>query len=1155
MPTWYRRANDVFLKALELHSQSERQAYLETTCGADAASRAEVGSLLEASARAGSFLESHARAMDVTVDLAPESPSLPTVIGAYKLLEQIGEGGFGIVFMAEQTQPVRRMVALKVLKPGMDTRQVIARFEAEMQALAIMDHPNIAKVLDAGATALGRPYFVMELVKGVAITEFCDQHQLTPRNRLELFVTVCQAVQHAHQKGVIHRDLKPSNVLVTVHDAMPVVKVIDFGVAKALGQELTDKTLFTGFAQMIGTPLYMSPEQAEQSGLDIDTRSDIYSLGVLLFELLTGSTPLDAHRLKQASYDEFRRLIREEEPPKPSTRLSESKQSLRSISARRQTEPAKLIRLVRGELDWIVMKALEKDRKGRYETASALAADVERYLNDEPVQACPPSATYRVCKFVRRNKRVAVMASFMSGLLGMAIAALVISYAQVHVALLHKSEALKREQETTYVQRIALAGRELGAGNVGRAEELLDDCPEQLRGWEWHFLKRQRYGNVPPIQHQATVIGVTFSPDGLRIATVCMDGTLAIRDTRTGQVLQALERRTVLLGGSLVRGMAFSPDGRYLAVARNDGEVRVWDPSRGQRLLTLEAHVGPAWQVAFSPDSRTLASGGSDRKVRLWALTSGELLREFSEHPAAVKGVAFRPDGRFVIAACEDGTVKVWDRDTGRATFSFRGEHLAYPWSPSFSPDARRLGWSCLDGVVKIWDTTTGRLEINHQSNTYRCRAVNFGADGKRIALAGFDGTLRLLDAVTGREMLTIIAHPSHVASVAFSPSGHQLASASYDQTVRLWDATPLTGDPLAPHCVTLSGHDEAVSGVDLSADGRWLASASWDQTVKVWELPQRGKKKGQGQPGAPGEITLRYTLRGHSGIVTGVAFSSDHRTLASASWDNTVKLWDLRAPRGESLKEIRSISLTRRVSSIAFSPDGQLLAIGQDNGIALYDPASGKPVHPFKRTPAPVPSVAFHPGRPLLISSGASDPAVKVWDVAAADFNFEIRHNANPNPCVAISPDGRLIATPQPDRAGDHTDHTVKVWSVDWDAKTCTEFRTLNGHRGFVWKVAFGPDGRYLASGSWDSTIKVWDLKDESAEPVTLRGHAGFILGLTFSRDGRYLASASGYAGHGEVKVWDATLWETKPGGGRTTEANRGHRKEMCRCPGRFPP
>jgi len=404
------REQAVFVEALQCATSEARAAYLEGVCGRDTALRRRVEALLRAAEGAGDFLEQPPTGLAAcdrsTMVVTVPCETLGDRIGRYKLLQQIGEGGCGVVYMAEQEEPVRRRVALKVIKVGMDTKSVIARFEAERQALALMDHPNIAKVLDAGATATGRPYFVMELVRGIKLTDYCDENTMPTEERLKLFVQVCQAIQHAHQKGIIHRDIKPSNILVADHDGVPVPKVIDFGIAKATtDQRLTDKTLFTAFEQFIGTPAYMSPEQAKLSGLDIDTRSDIYSLGVLLYELLTGKTPFDSGQLFQAGLDEMRRIIREQEPVRPSTRLSTMLDAdLTTVAKRRHSDPARLTSLIGGDLDWIVMRCLEKDRTRRYETANGLAADLERHLTNEPVVARPPSTTYRLQKAFRRNK-------------------------------------------------------------------------------------------------------------------------------------------------------------------------------------------------------------------------------------------------------------------------------------------------------------------------------------------------------------------------------------------------------------------------------------------------------------------------------------------------------------------------------------------------------------------------------------------------------------------------------------------------------------------------------------------------------------------------------------------------------------------------------
>ena len=478
--------DDIYLAALERSSAEERIALLESACAGNPELRRRVERLLEVQGNLGSFLETPAPEICPTVN-QPVREKPGTQIGPYKLLQQIGEGGMGVVYMAEQLEPVKRRVALKIIKPGMDTRQVIARFEAERQALALMDHPNIAKVLDAGTTESGRPYFVMELVKGQPITQYCDEKQLTPRQRLELLLPVCQAIQHAHQKGIIHRDIKPTNILVAEYDQEPVPKVIDFGVAKATSQALTEKTMFTGYGQIVGTLEYMSPEQAKVNQLDIDTRSDIYSLGVLLYELLTGSTPFDKQRLHSAAFDEMLRIIREEEPPKPSTRLSDLSSphapreepaghgtrsvpaTLASIAALRHTEPAKLTKLIRGELDWIVMKALEKDRSRRYETANGLALDIQRYLSDEPVVACPPSVAYRLRKFARRNKG------------GLAVAALVLFL----LVLLGGGIGWAVRDRAAQEAEIARERDERQAKVAGQLELILAEIEQLLREQKW----------------------------------------------------------------------------------------------------------------------------------------------------------------------------------------------------------------------------------------------------------------------------------------------------------------------------------------------------------------------------------------------------------------------------------------------------------------------------------------------------------------------------------------------------------------------------------------------------------------------------------------------------------------------------------------------
>jgi WD40 repeat protein len=997
----------------------------------------------------------------------------------------------------------------------------------------MMDHPNIARVLDAGATASGRPYVVMELVKGIPITRYCDQEHLTPQERLALFIPVCQAVQHAHQKGIIHRDLKPSNVIVALYDGVPVPKVIDFGIAKATGQKLTEHTLFTEVGQILGTLEYMSPEQAELNNLDIDTRADIYSLGVLLYELLTGSPPFTSKQLRSAAFTEMLRIIREVEPPKPSTKLSSSDE-LPSIAAKRKLEPRRLTRLVHGDLDWIVMKCLEKERGRRYETANALAMELQRYLADEPVLAGPPGPGYRLRKFVRRHRgpvlaAALVLLALLGGITGAtwglvraerarraeaearqaeeeqrqlaqtkeqeAVASAAQEAEQRRLAEEQRDQArrLRAEaQRNLYFSHMHQAERAWDDADVGRVLNLLgkytaprEENEPDLRGFEWYYLRRLCHTDLITFHgHTETVNSVRFSPDGRRLASASGDGAVKVWDVQTGEEILSVNGRS-----DWVYSVCFSPDGKRLASASRDKTVKIWDAHTGQEVLSLKGHTSWVRSVSFSPDGRRLASaGGAERapgkmqgtpgEIRVWDAQTGREILSLTGHTGTASSVSFSPDGRRLASGSWDQSVRIWDALNGQEALVLKG-HTADVESVSFSPDGRHLASGSLDSTVRVWDALTGREVLAFKGHTDHVMSVCFSPDSQRVASASKDMTVKLWSANTGQDVVTLKGHTGRVEGISFSPDGQRLASASVDNTVKVWDAQ--TGQ----EAVALRGHTDGLHCAIFSPEGRRLASASWDKSVKLWDVET-------------GQETL--ALRGHAGPVTSVSFSPNGRRLASASQDQTVKVWDV-----QTGQEILSLRQSTPVASVSFSPDGQHLAGACSNTVKLWDAQTGRETITLSGRMSVVHSISFSPdGRRLACGFQGSSP--KIWDIRTGQVVLSLNHGETVW-TVSFSPDGQRLAS--------GGDSTVRVW----DAQTGQAIHTLRGHTAAIYGVCFSPDGMRLASASRDRTTKVWDVQT-GQETLTLKGHTNTAWGVSFSPDGRRLASASWDQ---SVRIWDA--------------------------------
>jgi WD40 repeat protein/serine/threonine protein kinase len=1072
------KAKDIFLDLMTNVSPDGWDEAITCACAGDDVLRERVRALLQAHAEPDDFLDdrdgtqAHSSALEAVVVERPGA-----VIGPYKLLQQIGEGGMGIVFMAEQTEPINRKVALKIIKAGMDTRQVIARFEAERQALALMDHPNIARVLDAGTTETGRPYFVMELVKGVPITRYCDEKRLPFRDRLRLILPVCRAVQHAHQKGIIHRDIKPSNVLVAEYDNRAVPKVIDFGVAKATGQKLTDRTMFTEFGQVLGTVEYMSPEQAKFNQLDVDTRSDIYSLGVLVYELVTGQTPFDRKRLRSVAIDEVLRIIREEDPPKPSTRLSMAEQ-LPSFAASHSLDSRRLSGLVKGEMDWIVMKALEKDRARRYETADALAADVERFLHNEVVQASPPSATYRLRKLARRYRTpLTITAAFV---LLLAVASVVSTWQAIRatqaeqqvtrerdqviaekrqkdIALGQKQEALSQKQraldEATRSKKTAQ--ERLAAGLIAEGDSLLNSGrASQARDSYWQALDLSRELGLSQFAAASGLV------ESYAVGAPPLMGSEGVQSGVGGFKLSNQIRKPVM-----ARALAFSSDGRTAAAGGSNSQIVLWDVATGLPVRTLTGHTHSVRSVAFSPDGRNLLSGSSDSLLKLWDVKTGKVIRSFTGHTMPVNNVAFSPDGKTAVSGGQDWAIILWDTATGKAIRQFARSYNPVS-AVAISPDGKTIATTGTGGgVIEIWDAETGRKRGRLSELLSALVRLAFSPDGKMLLAGGLDRDVCLWDLESGKVVRKFGGRGRawSTMDLAYSPDGRFALCGGSDGTCRLYDVK--SGEQVG----SFSGHSRYVTAVAFSSDSRSFLSADKEGSIKLWSVqPDRGTE-----------------FVGHSDRVVGLSIAPNGFVAASGGLDRTIRLWDMAT--GKSLGRAETDS---DVYSVVVSPDGRYVLTGQSgNQIVLWDSKSLKALRTFEGHGNTVTNIALATdGRTFL--SASSDKTIKLWDLTLGKEMRTYSGHHDKVRAVAFSPDGKRMLSGS-------FDQTMKLW----DVASGNELRTFSGHEHWVQCVAFSPDGRNAASGSWDNTVALWDL--DTGKCIGVQRANSSVSGVAFSPDG----------------------------------------------------